>query len=86
VLNWSIPRNYKEIRNSTKISVTSGIHLTRGGHVQRLLTCGASGCPVGQTPWLTGPTLQLHVSFLGGDALQEVVECNPRPGVGGGHA
>jgi hypothetical protein len=24
------------------------------------------------------------VSFLGGDALQEVVEWNPRPGVGGG--
>jgi hypothetical protein len=26
------------------------------------------------------------MSFLGGGALQEVVECNPRPGVGGGYA
>jgi hypothetical protein len=52
VSNWSISRNYKEIRNSIKISVTPGI----------------------------------HVNFLGGDALQEAVEWNPRPGVGGGHA
>jgi hypothetical protein len=33
-----------------------------------------------------GPTLQSPMSFLGGDALQEAVEWNPRPGVGGGHA
>jgi hypothetical protein len=32
------------------------------------------------------PTLQPPVSFLGGDALQEAVEWNPRPGVGGGCA
>jgi hypothetical protein len=79
VLNWSIPRNYKEIRNSTKISVTLGIHLTQGGRVQRPLMCGPNG-------WLVGPTLQPPVSFLGGYALQEVVEWNPRPGVGGGRA
>jgi hypothetical protein len=32
------------------------------------------------------PHLQLPMSFLGGDALQEAVEGNPRPGVGGGSA
>jgi hypothetical protein len=26
------------------------------------------------------------MSFLGGDAIQEAVEWNPRSGVGGGHA
>jgi hypothetical protein len=79
VPNWSISRNYKEIRNSTKISVTLGKHLARGGRVQRPLTCGPSG-------WLVGTTLQPSVSFLSGDALQEGVEWNPRLGVGGGHA
>jgi hypothetical protein len=38
VPNWSISRNCKEIWNSTKISVTPGVYLTRGGSVQRLLT------------------------------------------------
>jgi hypothetical protein len=40
----------------------------------------------GQTLWLACPTLQPHVSFLGGDTLQEEVGWNPRPAVGGGHA
>jgi hypothetical protein len=71
--------------NSTKISVTLGMHLTQGGHVQRPLMCGPSGMPADQTPWPAGPTLQPPVSFLGGDALQEAVEWNPRPRVGGGH-
>jgi hypothetical protein len=86
VLNWSIPRNYKEIRNSIKISVTPGIHLTRVGRVQRPLMCGPSGWPGGQTPWPANPTLQPPMSFLGGDALQEAVEWNPRPGVSRGRA
>jgi hypothetical protein len=77
VRNWSILRNYKEIRNSTKISVTQGIHLTRGGRVQRSLTCGSRGSPA-------GPTLQPPMIFLGGDALQEAVEWTPSPRVGGG--
>jgi hypothetical protein len=33
-----------------------------------------------------GPTLQLPVSLLGGNTLQEAIEWNPRPGVNGGHA
>jgi hypothetical protein len=77
VSNWSISINYKEIRNSTKITVTPGMHLTQGGHVQRLLTCGPS-------EWPAGPTLQPPMSFLGDDALQEPVEWNLRPGVDGG--
>jgi hypothetical protein len=76
--------HYKKIRNSTKISVTPGIHLTQGCHVQRPLMCGPSGWPAGQTPWPIGPTLQPPLSLLGGDALQEAVEWNPRLGVGGG--
>jgi hypothetical protein len=68
-----------EIRNSTKISVTLGIHLTRGGRVQRPLTCGPSG-------WPASPTLQPPMTFVGGDTLQEVVEWNSRPVVVGGHA
>jgi hypothetical protein len=47
--------------------------------VQRPLMCWPSGWPV-------GPTLQPHMAFLCSDALQEAVECNPRPGVSGGHA
>jgi hypothetical protein len=53
------------------------MHLTQGGHVQRPLTCGPS-------EWPAGPTLQPPMSFLGDDALQEPVEWNLRPGVGGG--
>jgi hypothetical protein len=83
VSNWSISWNYKEIRNSTKISVTLGIHLAHGGRVQRPLMCGTSGWLAGQTPWLASPTLQPPVSFLGGDALEEAVEGNLRPGVSG---
>jgi hypothetical protein len=74
-----------KIRNSTKIGVTPRIHLTRGGHVQRPLTCGPSGWSAGQTPWLIGQTLQPPLSFFGSDILQEAVEWNPRPRVGGGH-
>jgi hypothetical protein len=54
--------------------------------VQRPLMCGPSGWPAGQTPWLAGPALEPIVSFLGGDALQEAVEWNTRPGVHGGRA
>jgi hypothetical protein len=75
-----------EIRNSTKISVTPGIHLTREGCVQRPQTCGPSGWPAGQTPWPVSPILQPPVSFLGGEALQEEVEWNQRHGVGGRRA
>jgi hypothetical protein len=60
--------------------------MTRGGRVQRPLTCGPSWLLADQTPRPTGPTLQPSVSFLGGDALQEAVECNLRPVVDGGHA
>jgi hypothetical protein len=54
--------------------------------VQWPLTCGPSGWPTGQTPWPAGPTLQSPMSFLGSDALQEAVEWNPMPRVGGGCA
>jgi hypothetical protein len=85
VPNWTISRNYKEIWNSTKISVTPGKHLTQV-RVQRPLMYGPSGWLAGQTPWAGGPTLQPPMSFLGSDTIQEVVEWNLRPGVGGGRA
>jgi hypothetical protein len=74
VPNWGISRNYKEIRNSTKISITLGMHLTQGGHVQRPIKCEPSGWMAGQSPLPAGPTLQPPMSFLVRDALQEVVE------------
>jgi hypothetical protein len=76
VPNWSISRNYKENRNSTKISVTPGMHLPRGGSVQRLLTSGPKG-------WPAGPTLQPLVGWLHGHTLQEVVTRNPKLEVSG---
>jgi hypothetical protein len=42
--------------------------------MQRPLMCGPSG-------WPADRTLQPPMSFLGGDALQEAVEWNLRPGV-----
>jgi hypothetical protein len=77
VPNWSISRNYKEIWNSTKISVTPGVYLTRGGSVQRPLTSGPRG-------WPSGPTLQPLMGWLHGDTLQEVAEGNPKLKLGGG--
>jgi hypothetical protein len=52
--------------------------------VQRPLMCGPSGWPADQTPWPASPTLQPPMIFFSGDALQEAVEWNLRPGVGGG--
>jgi hypothetical protein len=69
--------------NSTKISVTPGMHLTRGGRVQRPLTCAPSGWPSGETPWPADPTLQPPMSFPGGVSLHEAEKWIPRPGVGG---
>jgi hypothetical protein len=77
VPNWSISRNYKEIWNSTKISVTPGVYLTQGDSVQRMLSSGPRG-------WPTGPTLQPLPGWLCGDTLQEAVKGNPKPKVGGG--
>jgi hypothetical protein len=66
-----------EIWNSTKILVTLGVYLTRGGSLQRLLTSGPRG-------WPTGPTLQPLAGWLHGDTLQEAIEENPKLKVGGG--
>jgi hypothetical protein len=57
VSNWSISRNYNENGNSTKISVTPGLYLTRGGTMQRPLTSGPRG-------WLASPTLQPLMGWL----------------------
>jgi hypothetical protein len=73
---WSILRNYKKNWNSTKISVTTGMHLIRGGSVQRPLISGP-------TWWPAGPTLQPLTGLLHGHALQEAVTRNPKLEVGG---
>jgi hypothetical protein len=83
VPNWIISGNYKEIWNSTKISVTPGVSLTRGGSVQRPLNSGPRGWPVDQSPWPVGPTSQPLTGWLHGDTLQEAVEGNPKLKVGG---
>jgi hypothetical protein len=60
VVNWSISRNYKEIWNSTEISVTLGMYLTQGSSVQRTLTSRPKGWPAGQIPGPTSQLLCLH--------------------------
>jgi hypothetical protein len=77
VSNWSISRNYKENWNATKISVTTGMHLTRGGSVQSPLTSGPRG---GRS---TGPTLQPLMDLLHEHALQEAVTRNLKLEVSG---
>jgi hypothetical protein len=84
VPNWSVSRNYKEIWNSTKISVTPGVYLTGGGSLQGMLTSGPRGWPVRQTLCPIGPTLQPLAGWLCGDTLQEAVEGNPKLNVSGG--
>jgi hypothetical protein len=67
VLYWSISRNYEDIWNSTKISVTSGMYLTQGGSVQRPLTGVPKGWPAGQVLCRFGPWLHAHVSTREGE-------------------
>jgi hypothetical protein len=67
VLNWSILVNYKEIWNSTKLSVTPGMYLTRGDNVQRPLTSGPRGWPAGQVLCWFGLRLRVHVSTREGE-------------------
>jgi hypothetical protein len=62
VLNWSISRNHNDIWNSAKISVTPGIYVTRGDSVQRPLTSGPRGWPIGQLSSQFRPKLHRHVS------------------------
>jgi hypothetical protein len=59
------------------------MYLTRGGSVQRPLTSGPRGWPVGQTPRPVVPTLQPLTGWLHEDTLQEVVTGNLKPKVGG---
>jgi hypothetical protein len=86
VPNWNISKNYKEIWNSTKISVTPVVYLTRGGSVERPLTSGPRGWPTSQILWLFGPTLQPLTGWLHDETLQEVVEGNPKKKVSGGQS
>jgi hypothetical protein len=53
------------------------MYLTRGGSVQRPLTCEPRG-------WLAGPILQPLMGWLHDHTLQEVVTGNPKPKVGAG--
>jgi hypothetical protein len=54
--------------------------------VQRQLMCGPSGSSGGRTPWPVDANLHPPESFLGINALEDVVEWNPRTGVSGGRA
>jgi hypothetical protein len=75
--------HFKKNWNSTKISVTTRMHLTRGGCVQSPLTSGPRRWSTGQTPWLAGPILLPLVGLLHGHALQEAVTRNPKLKVSG---
>jgi hypothetical protein len=59
------------------------MHLTRGSSVQRPLTNEPRGWAAGQTPWPASPTLEPHVGWLHGHALQEVVTRNQKLEVSG---
>jgi hypothetical protein len=54
--------------------------------VQRSLTSGPRGWPIGQSPWAIGPTLKPLAGQLCSDTLQEAVIGNPELKVGGGRA
>jgi hypothetical protein len=60
------------------------MYLTRGGSLQRPLTSWHSGCPAGQSPWPTDPTLQPLASQFHVDTLYEAVTGNLKPKLGGG--
>jgi hypothetical protein len=52
--------------------------------MQRPWTSGPRGWPACQTRLPASPTLQLLMGWLRGDTLQEAVEGNSMPKVGGG--
>jgi hypothetical protein len=59
-------RNYKNIWNSTKDSVTIGMFVTRRHVGPNHKSKGLKGCLVGSTPWLAGYTLSRFRLRLGG--------------------
>jgi hypothetical protein len=78
VPNWSISRNYKDIWNSTKYSVTTGMFVTRRPCGTKPQVKGAQG-PAGPTPWPSSHTLGQFKPRLGG-YVQKRILC---PRVGG---
>jgi hypothetical protein len=66
VPNWSISRNYKNIWNSTKDSVTIGMFVTRRPCGAKPQVKGLEGLLAGPTPWPAGHTLsQLRPRLCG---------------------
>jgi hypothetical protein len=72
VSNWSISRNYKNIWNSTKDSVTIGMFVTRRHVGPNHKSNGLKGQPGGPTPWSAGHTLIRFRPRLGGYILTSV--------------
>jgi hypothetical protein len=83
VPNWSISRNYKNIWNSTKNSVTIGMFVARrprGAKPQVKGTQGPAGRP---TSWLAGHTLSRFRPRHGAYAPKAVCKSIQCPKVGG---
>jgi hypothetical protein len=64
VPNWSISRNYNNIWNSIKDSVTTGMFETRRPMGSNHKSTGHKARPAGPTPWLASHTLSRFRSRL----------------------
>jgi hypothetical protein len=82
VPNWSISRNYKNIWNFTKDSVTIGMFVTRRPRGAEPQVKGAQG-PTGLTPWPASHALSQFRPRLGGYVHTSVYKSIPCPRVGG---
>jgi hypothetical protein len=83
VLNWSISRNYKNILNSTKDSVTTGMFMTCRPRGAKTQVKGAQGKPASPTPWPVGHNLSRFRPRLDGYTPKLVYKSIPSLKVSG---
>jgi hypothetical protein len=83
VPNWSTSRNYKDIWNSTKDSVTTGLFVTRRPCGAKAQVKGAQGLAGRPTPCPAGHTLSRFGPRLDGYTPKSVYKSIPCPRVGG---
>jgi hypothetical protein len=83
VSNWSILRNYKNIWNSTKDSVTTGMFVTRRPRGAKPQVKAHKGRPAGPTPWPADHTLSQLRPRLDSYAPKSVYKSIPCSKVGG---
>jgi hypothetical protein len=83
VPNWSISRNYKNIWNSTKDSVTTGIFVADRPCGAKPQVKGAHGQPVDPIPWPVSHTLSRFRLRLDGYTPKSVYKSIPCSKVSG---